>query len=253
MKINRTLALGFVAVLAVFLAGCGGGGGSPTVTPPPTTPTNYGALSYAVLSQCEYLVGAISIGSASQSSVSSAALKLCQARTNQLAQSTGSSPITCSQPRTFGQCAAFAAGENDNRDCWISGTARGSRGEAQLDARNVCERELGGAAAGANCRVLNSACTSDTSSPLVGQWTPSTPPPPPPPPPGGLNRDQVGLELGTTSTTGRGHNLLAAPPSSSGMKDRSCSPSVDVVSLPSEAGTVTLEYNAFSFPDRFVE
>ena len=218
---KRTLVLVFAVVLVAIVASCGGcGGGAEATAPPPlprrhprrhprrrrpadadadthadthATPTptpEYGALSYAAGSNCEFLVGAISIGSASQSSVSSAARSTCQTRANQRAQAAGISSPTCAQPRTFADCAAFAAGENTAGACWIAFTTGSSRSAVRQAARNACESRLG---SGASCEDLNSACTSDTSSPPVGDWTPT----PPAPPPGGVGSTQVGNEFGT--------------------------------------------------------
>ena len=173
---KRTLALAFAAILVAIVTGCGGGGGeSPVVTPEPLPTPKYGALSYAVgaENECEFLVGAISVGSGSQSSVSSTAQFDCQARTNQLAQQAGILLPGCAQPRTFADCAAFAAGENTAGGCFIAFATGTSRSAVRQAARNSCESELGGASSGASCQDLNSACTSDVTSPPVGDWTPS--------------------------------------------------------------------------------
>ena len=173
---KRTLVIALAGTLVAIVVGCGGGGGGgPVLTPTPTpTPTSsYGAISSSIQQECEYLVGAIAVGRTSQSSVSNTARSNCQTRANRLAQAAGVSAVTCSQPVRFSQCAAYAAGENSRGGCWLTGATRSSRSVAEQDARNVCERELGGSGAGASCRVLNSACTSDASSPPVGDWTPS--------------------------------------------------------------------------------
>ena len=76
---------------------------------------------------------------------------------------------------------------------------------------------------------------------------------PPPPPPGGVDHRQVGSEFGTTSTTGRTNlNLTCTNDVVFSDSGNIVLPSVDVVALPPEAGTVTLEYNAINVPDRFV-
>ena len=244
---KRTLVLVFAVVLVAIVAGCGGGGGGgggPTTTPTPTP--KYGALSHAVGSDCAFLVGAISIGSASQSSVSSAARSACQTSANQRAQAAGTSSPSCAQPRTFRDCAAFAAGEDTAGRCYIAFAAGSSRSAVRQTARNTCESRLG---SGANCEDLNSACTSDTSSPPVGVWTPT----PTAPPPGGVGSTQVGNEFGRTSTSGRTNlNLTCTDDVVFSNSGNVVLPSVDVVALPSASGTVTLEYDAYNIPDRFV-
>ena len=69
----------------------------------------------------------------------------------------------------------------------------------------------------------------------------------------GLNPGEVGNEFGTTPTTGRTNlNLTCTDDVAFSDSGNVVLPSVDVVALPSEAGTVTLEYEAFQVPDRFV-
>ena len=69
---------------------------------------------------------------------------------------------------------------------------------------------------------------------------------------GGVDRGQVGNEYGTTSTSGRNWNLTCSSDVVFSNSGKVVLPSVEVVALPSEAGTVTLEYDSISIPDRFV-
>ena len=168
---KRTLVLAFAAVLVAIVAGCGGGGGeSPSTTPTPTPTPKYGALSQAIGSECAFMVGAVSIGSGFQSSVSSAARSTCQAEADKRAQAAGISSPSCMQPRAFEGCAAFAVGEDTAGACYIAHAAGGSRSGARQTAREYCEGQL---ESGASCEDLNSACTSESASPPVGVWTPS--------------------------------------------------------------------------------
>ena len=69
----------------------------------------------------------------------------------------------------------------------------------------------------------------------------------------GIGSGQVGPEFGRTSTTGRTNlNLTCTDDVVFSHSGNVVLPSVDVVALPSEAGTVTLEYDSKSIPDRFV-
>ena len=72
------------------------------------------------------------------------------------------------------------------------------------------------------------------------------------PGPGGINSGQIGDEFGRTSTTGRILNLTCTDDVVFSDQGNVVLPSVDVVALPAAAGTVTLEYDAYSIPDRFV-
>ena len=68
----------------------------------------------------------------------------------------------------------------------------------------------------------------------------------------GINPDQVGDEFGQSSTTGRSFGLTCADDVAFSDAGTVVLPSVDIVALPTEAGTITLEYEAFNIPDRFV-
>ncbi len=68
----------------------------------------------------------------------------------------------------------------------------------------------------------------------------------------GIGRGQVGDEFGRNSTTGRSFNLTCTDDVIFRDAGNVILPSVDIVTLPREAGTVTLEYEAFNIPDRFV-
>ena len=87
-----------------------------------------------------------------------------------------------------------------------------------------------------------------SGSPSTRVWRPRSTTPP-----GGIPRSQVGSEFGTTSTTGRTDlNLMCSDDVYFENSGNVVLPSVDVVALPSAAGTVTLEYDSYSIPDRFV-
>ena len=80
------------------------------------------------------------------------------------------------------------------------------------------------------------------------------PTPAPTSPPGfdGVNPDQVGDEFGQRSTTGRSFGLTCTNDVVFSNAGTVVLPSVDIVALPTEAGTITLEYDAYDIPDRFV-
>ena len=72
------------------------------------------------------------------------------------------------------------------------------------------------------------------------------------PPPGGVGSGQVGQEFGRTSTSGRTFNLTCTNDVVFEHSGNVVLPSVEVVTLPAAAGTITFEYDAYDIPDRFV-
>ena len=245
MKFMRwTLALAFAGVLVVTLSACGGGGGGgdgPVVSPQPTT--RYGGMSYAIDANCSFAVGNIVTLSSSASDAESGARRGCISLAQSLAA--GGRTPTCSS-NSFPQCAAIGVGRNSAGRCNLRGHVRSSASAARSAAIQHCQSELGSSA---NCEVLASACAS--GGPDGGTWRP----------PsgggggnggGGVDRGQVGNEYGTTSTSGRNWNLTCSSDVVFSNSGNVVLPSVEVVALPSEAGTVTLEYDSISIPDRFV-
>ena len=239
-----TLALAFAGVLMVTLSACGGGGGGgdgPVVSPQPTT--RYGGMSYALGANCSFAVGNIVTLSSSASDAESGARRGCISLAQSLAA--GGRTPTCSS-NSFPQCAAIGVGRNSAGRCNLRGHVRSSASAARSAAIQHCQSELGSSA---NCEVLASACAS--GGPDGGTWRP----------PsgggggnggGGVDRGQVGNEYGTTSTSGRNWNLTCSSDVVFSNSGNVVLPSVEVVALPSEAGTVTLEYDSKSIPDRFV-
>ena len=71
-------------------------------------------------------------------------------------------------------------------------------------------------------------------------------------PKGSIGRNQIGDEFGRTSTTGRKLAVGCSSPVIFEDEGTVVLPSVDIVALPIGAGTITLEYQAYSIPDRFV-
>ena len=244
MKSMRwTLALAFAGVLAATLSACGGGGGGGDgpITSPPTT--RYGGMSYALGANCQYAVGNFVTLASSASSAESGARRGCTL----LAQSAaaGGATPTCTVG-SFQQCGAIGVGRNSAGRCNLRGHVRSSASAARSATIQHCQSKLGSSA---NCEVLASACAS--GGPDSGTWRP----------PsgggggnggGGVDRGQVGNEFGTTSTSGRNWNLTCSSDVVFSNSGNVVLPSVEVVALPSEAGTVTLEYNAYDIPDRFV-
>lgn len=248
---KRILALAFAGALAAILAGCGGGGG-PTITPPPTVtpppPAQYAGVANLLGEDCAYAVGVITTTWGTTSGARDSAYRTCEsAGTNAAA---GAARDRCNAIWRS-DCSAVAVGINDARpmrECAIRTRHSQSLSTAESEALNACRSDLG---ATADCEVLVSGCPSGLPSSLV--WRPPETSPPPPPPPGGIDRSQVGNEFGRTSTTGRNNlNLTCTDDVVFSDSGNVVLPSVDVVALPSEAGTVTLEYDAYNIPDRFV-
>ena len=76
-----------------------------------------------------------------------------------------------------------------------------------------------------------------------------------PPKPGvdpGVDRSQVGPEFGTLSTTERRFDLTCTNTVFFKNAGNVVLPSVDLVALPRTPGTVTIQYDAYDIPDRFV-
>ena len=71
-------------------------------------------------------------------------------------------------------------------------------------------------------------------------------------PKGSIGRNQIGDEFGRTSTTGRKLVVGCSSPVIFEDEGTVVLPSVDIVALPIGAGTITLEYQAYNIPDRFV-
>ena len=177
---KRILALAFAGVVAAVVAGCGGGGGgSPTTTPPPPPPSQYGGVAFEVGGNCAYIVGAITTRQQSRAAAERTADQRCE--TAARIQAAGASRPGC-RATSFSQCAAFAVGTNDARQCGGYVRHASSRNSAISDAIDACESDL---ASGADCAILVNACSSSTA-PSVGVWDPfpDSPPPPPPPPNG---------------------------------------------------------------------
>ena len=179
---------------------------------------------------------------------------LCNTRSRALAAQSGVTPDSCNS-FAFSDCAAIAAGINSSRRCVSLGRRGATTSAANTTALQECRTLLGTTA---QCDVIASGCATGAAPP-VGIWRPpssSTPVQPPTRPPAGtpvnsVGRDRVGDEFGRTSTTGRTLALSCTSPVVFSNAGTVALPSVDIVTLPAEAGTVTFEYQAFDIPDRF--
>ena len=179
---KRILALAFAGVIAAVVAGCGGGGPT-TTTPPPPPPSQYGGIAFEVGENCAYIVGAITTRQSTRSAAETTADQRCETAARN--QAAGASRPGC-RATSFSQCAAFAVGTNDARECGGYVRHASSRSSAISDAIDGCESDL---APGADCGILVNACSS-SAAPSVEVWDPfpdSPPGPSPtpmPPPPG---------------------------------------------------------------------
>lgn len=251
---RQALVFALVAIISGFLSACGGsgGGGDPGgggVGGPGGggTPTSYGARSYAIGDNCAFALGTIVTNASSASSAESAARQACMSQAQSLAAGAGVQAPTCST-YSFTGCATIGIGENSAGRCNISGRERSSLSAARSAEIQNCQSQLG---FDADCEILAAACA--TGGPDSGVWRPSArPTPPPPPPQGGVGSGQVGQEFGRTSTSGRSFNLTCTDDVVFSDSGNVVLPSVEVVTLPTAAGTVTLDYDAYDVPDRFV-
>ena len=248
---KQALAFIFVGILTASLYACAGGGGGSTTgrgttgnpPPPVNPPTRYGAQSYALGNNCAFAVGSIVTNASSSSSAESSARQSCMLQARNQAASAGVQAPTCTSG-SFTGCAAIAVGQNSSRRCNLRGHARSTLSAARSAAIQNCQNRLGSSA---NCEILASACA--TGRPDSGVWRSSTTPTPPP---GGVGSGQVGREFGRTSTSGRTFNLTCTNDVVFQHSGNVVLPSVEVVTLPAAAGTITFEYDAYDIPDRFV-
>ena len=221
---KKLLGLAFACVLAGIVAACGGGGGGPVVS------TQYVGVASVVGEDCAYAVGVFTTRSGTASGAESLAFRTCESAATSAAA--GAAHNRCSAD-SGNECGALAVGINSSRRCLVTTRGSSSLSNAQSDALQACRSGLG---ATANCELLVSGCPS--GSPSTRVWRPRSTTPP-----GGIPRSQVGSEFGTTSTTGRTDlNLMCSDDVYFENSGNVVLPSVDVVALPSAAGTVTLEY-----------
>ena len=243
---KKLLALAFGGVLVALAAGCGGSGSGPgpIVSPPPPPPSQYVGVANARGLECSFLVGAVSPGHTSRSSAQTAVRQSCDAEATR--QAAGSARGAC-KTATHSGCASVVVGQSSTH-CWSGSHGASSLSDARSSALQECRNLLG---SGADCMELVSGCATSTVS-SAETWRPTfgggngdgS---------GGVDRGQVGDEFGTTPTTGRTNlNLTCTDDVVFSNSGNVVLPSVDVVNLPSEAGTVTLDYDALDIPDRFV-
>ena len=231
---KKLLGLAFACVLAGIVAACGGGGGGPVVS------TQYVGVASVVGEDCAYAVGVFTTRSGTASGAESLAFRTCESAATSAAA--GAARDRCSMD-SGNECGALAVGINSSGSCLVTTRGSSSLSNAQSDALQACRSRLG---ATANCELLVSGCPS--GSPSTRVWRPSGNGGG-----GGVDRGQVGPEFGTTPTTGRTNlNLTCTDDVVFSDSGNVVLPSVDVVRLPSAAGTVTLEYDSKSIPDRFV-
>ena len=240
---RRALAIVLAGAVVGGVAGCGGGGGDPPPPPPPQQ--LYGAAAYSTNDNCQS-VGVIGTQYSSATAAEGAVRARCNSDSQTLAAQSGATPDSC-KAIAFDNCAAIAAGINDNRpnQCVSIGERGSSTSAAGSAALRECRNRLGPTG---RCQTIASACATGSAS--SGIYRPSgggTQPPD-----DGVDRSQVGDEFGTRSTTGRSFALTCTDDVYFEHAGNVVLPSVDIVGLPSEAGTVTLEYDAFRIPDRFV-
>ena len=242
---KRTLVLALAGAFVATVAGCGGGGGGGSGSGNgggngPTT--TYGGLAYTVGAGCAFALGVIGTGSSSASRAEQETIDHCNSEAEELRVATGALPHLCSGG-SFEQCAAIGVGQNSAGRCNIRGHQASSISAASADALQYCRNQLGSSA---NCQVLAATCAS--GQPVTRDWRPGTNPPN-----GGIGPNQVGDEFGRSSTTGR-TNLVLTCTNDVIFRNQGTVvlPSVDIVALPLEAGTVTLEYDAYDIPDRFI-
>ena len=239
---KQFLGLAFAGVLAAIVAGCGGGGGGggPITGGPITDGTQYAGVADVLGEGCDYAVGVITTRSGTASGARNLAYQTCESQAT--TQAAGAARDRCDAGATT-ECAAIAVGTNSSGRCSLSTRSAVSLSNAQSSALQSCRSGLGSSA---DCNLLVSGCASGAPSTRV--WRPRSTPPP-----GGIPRSQVGSEFGTTSTTGRTNlNLMCSDDVYFTNSGNVVLPSVDVVALPSAAGTVTLEYDSYDIPDRFV-
>lgn len=236
---RQLLALACAGVLAAIVAGCGGGGGGGGGTTPP--PTQYIGVADARGLECSFLVGAISPGHGSESSARTGVRQLCDAEANKQAAGAGRGPC---RTAAYSGCASVVVGQS-SKLCWSGSYGGSTIAAARSSAMQSCQNLLG---SGAKCRELVAGCATGSSG-TSDFWKPSfdggngS---------GGVGDDQVGNEFGTTSTSGRNWDLTCSDNVVFSNSGNVVLPSVEVVTLPSESGTVTLDYDAYSIPDRFV-
>ena len=248
----RALALLLAVAVVGSVASCGGGGGDPIVRPspppppppPPPTSTLYGAGAFSTNDLCG-AVGLIGTGFGSAAAAQSALRPLCGTSARNLASEMSATPNPCSV-FAFVDCAAIVAGRNvDTGRCVSVGRSRSTTSAARAFATQECRNILG---ASARCEVIAASCATG-SAPPVGIFRPTTTIQQPS---HGIPQNQVGSEFGRTSTTGRSFTLSCSNDVVFSDSGTVVLPSVDVVNLPAEAGTVTFEYDAIDIPDRFV-
>ena len=240
----RALIVVLAAAVVGGVAGCGGGGGDTMVRPSPPPQQLYGAAAYASNDNCES-IGLIGTQFSSATAAEQATRTRCDSDAQTLAAQSGATTNACTA-FAFDSCAAIAAGMNDSRRCVATGQRGGSTSAAGSAALQNCRENLG---ATGQCEVIAAGCATG-APPSVGVWRPSSGPTQPPD--DGVDRSLVGDEFGTQSTTGRSFSVTCTDDVYFEHAGNVVLPSVDIVRLPAEAGTVTLEYDAYDIPDRFV-
>ena len=260
---RRTLMAALACVALVALTSCGGGGtgsGPPvTVVPPNSTPTQlyYGALSATISAdRCSVAFG-VAVDRTSKSDAESTAVNLCR--------SNGGRERDCAEyVLEFGnkysdghECVALVYGNSANSTGCPLRTLEAGYGNsitsAVSDALSKCDAKgyVCSHISGSNGDLAVGCATGNAlRNAFSGVFTPDTPPSQPPS--NAIPSNQVGNEFGTTSTSSRPHNLSCGNDVVFSHAGTVVLPSVDIVSLPQEAGTVTFDYEAYQIPDRFV-
>ncbi len=255
MKQN-SMKLALLLALVIFLPACGGGGGGggggSSSSQTQITPKFYGfAANTDRGDNCSLGWGvAVATGYRSESAAKAAAERQC-IRAGSQTGSCDSSGIRFGSAYRSPHCVAYAYGDAGGTGrCGIRGKSGMTETAARSTALSSCQEDF------SSCRIVTSACSTtgparsyhEIASQDNGRNNNNNNNNRDP----GVDRSQVGNEFGRTSTTGRTHNLTCTNRVIFSNQGNVVLPSVDVVNMPVEAGTVTLDYNALDIPDRFV-
>ena len=226
----------FLALLILFgtvliaLSGCGGGGGGPLVVPKPIIGINPPGLTYTLNDRCADGKG---IQARFFEYRGTSITDTWPSTTGNVYTANPGDSISQRLLCTPGLNVCYGATERPNDGTGYWGV--GLDGRSRSSSTNNCTT----CPSGSGTYGVNLTCDTTTTVP--------------PPVFDGIGSNQVGNEFGRTPTTGRTNlNLTCTDDVVFENQGTVVLPSVDVVALPSEAGTVTLEYNAYSIPDRFV-
>ena len=225
-----------LGTVLIGLSGCGGGGGGGGGgAPPPTVGINPPGLTFTLNDQCADGRG---IDARFFEYRGASITGRWPSTTGNVYTADSGGSISPRLRCTPGRNVCYGAKPDpDNGTYW----GLGIDGRSRSSGTNSCTT----CPSGSGTYGVNLNCGSATTAPPPGATTP-------PPSFDGVGSNQVGNEFGRTSTTGRTGNLTCTSPVVFSNTGTVVLPSVDVVALPSAAGTVTLEYNAFQIPDRFV-